>query len=313
MSQFISGFHRRPERVEKARVKKPAQYARTAALAARMGNAVSADLVTGIRTFKEKIDPDQLKSAWKKGDYSRLMREIPWSDLPEDIDPAFKGVRSSWGEAAGMSLKRLPPNVNERLRFDVSNPNLEQYISERTGSLVVGIQADAQEAIQTAVRRSFLFGATPDDVADQIKDSIGLLPRQETALRNYARGLQAKGYPLSNVQAYSADYADRLLDQRATNIGRTEVRQATNFGQLSMWQEAASQGLINPASTRKTWVTDASPCPECAEMEGTSVALDDVWTMSDGTVCDVPSDAHPGCFCGMVLTYGEAEATTQEE
>lgn len=287
-------------------------YGRTLRLSKQMGNAVGIDLFKGVTRFKKRISLESVRSAWENGDYSKIITHVPWDKLPEDLNDFAKGMRRSIGKAAELSGSSLPPNINARLRFDATNPAIDRYLNKRVGSIVVGIQSDTRDVIQQAVQRSFTQALTPRDVADQIKDSIGLHPQYETALRNYEAGLKEQGLPQRSIDKLTSQYEDRLLDARAMTIGRTEIRNATNYGQLSMWKEAANKDLIDRRTSKKVWVVDNNPCEDCAPMDGEAVALDEPWIMDDGTVCQVPSDAHPNCYCGMELEFqDEADQVEQ--
>lgn len=295
------------ERVRKARTgrKVTRTYSRVLALSKQMTKAVSLNLVKGIKTFRRALPADKLFDAWKTGHYSKVMQVIPWDELPSHLADMHKDLRKTYGEAARFSVNSLPAPKRRALRFDTENPNIRNWINTRTGELIVNIHSDAQRVVQQAVMRSFDQAMTPREVADQIRGSIGLLPRQEMALRNYSRGLQERGYPPENISKYSLEYADRLLTQRTMTIARTETRFAANRGQLSVWQDAGNQNLIDRQRSRKVWVVDGNPCEICEPMDGVAVPLDGFWTLNTGDVVEIPTDAHPNCFCGMELDYGE--------
>lgn len=292
-------------RKAKTRRKVTRTYTRVSALSKQMGRAVAVNLVSGIKTFRRNIPADRLFNAWKAGDYKSIIQHIPWETLPEHL----KGFRELTGKTAAQSgefsIHALPAPVRRGLRFDTKNPALSRYLDTRAGNLIVDIQSDTLQTVRNAVRRSFDVAATPRDVAASIRSSIGLLPRQETAVTNFRRSLEKELTPPDRVDELSEAYADRLLTQRAMTIGRTETRFAANRGQLAVWQEAGKQDLINRATARKTWIVDGNPCPICEPMDGVSVPLDASWSLNNGDVVDIPTDAHPNCFCGMELDYGE--------
>lgn len=178
--------------------------------------------------------------------------------------------------------------------------------------MVVNIQADTQNIIQNAVARSFSNALTPRDVASSIRNSIGLFPGQQTALMNYRQGLKESGMKPDRVDAFSSKYEDRLLDYRAKMIARTETRQATNQGQLFIWQDAQNQDLIAPTA-KKVWVVDGAPCEICEPMDGVAIGLAESWTLPNGDIADIPTDAHPHCFCGMELEFGTEDRPQAEE
>lgn len=272
-----------------------------------MSGGVRVSLIHGIRAFKKRINPEQIYQAWLSKDYTGLFKNVPWEKLPEDVAPAFEKVKRASSRASYLSLNALPGEVKAKFRYDLSNPRLERYINTRTGNLIVDIQSGTQKVVQQAVARSFAEALSPRQVADIIYDSIGLLPRHEIAVRNYADGLREKGYTLQNIQKLSEGYANRLLDYRANMIARTETHAASNFGQISVWNEAARQGYIDRNSARKVWHVDGNPCPECQDLDGTSVGLDEVF-VSESDAVDGPP-LHPQCECDIELIFetGETE------
>ncbi len=292
----------------RTKVKVTRTYARTSALSKQMGQAVRADLLGGLKTFKRNIPADRLFNAWKTGDYTNVMRNIPWHELPEHLERARTSIGGAYEKSAEFNIKSLPANTKRSLRFDTKNPGIQKWLNSRTGDLIVNIQSDTQRVVQQAVKRSFDKALTPRQVANQIKNSIGLYPKQEQALANYRSNLESKqvALPPDRVDALVDAYADRLLDQRCMTIARTETRFAANQGQLTVWTEAKKQDLIGEKA-RKVWVVDGNPCEICEPMDGVAVPLDGSWTLNNGDVVDIPTDAHPNCFCGMELDFGESE------
>jgi hypothetical protein len=202
---------------------------------------------------------------------------------------------------------RMPPPVKSNLRWDTQNPHLRSYIAERTGKLIVGVQEQTRLVVSRAITRSFDQALTPRRVADLIKPSIGLYPQQVTALDNYRQGLLQKGHP--DVDRLTDAYEERLLDYRAMMIGRTEANMASNEGQLSVWNAAADQGLIDRRTAQKVWQVDGDPCKECEALDGVAIDLDDSWDSDDGPIDSPP--LHPNCFCTMEIQFNDEGAEAE--
>lgn len=292
----------------KARTEKTATYGKLLSLSNRQGGIVHADLMHGFQTFKKRINDEELAQAWATGDTGRITKVIPWDRLPEDLEPAMKGIEHTTFLAGGLSIGALPPQINKHLRWDTSNPEIKNYLKSRTGELVVGVSDDTREVIHNAVARSFNEALTPRQVAAQIKDSIGLYPKQERALANYRLGLMKQGVKPQRIETMCDSYEDRLLDYRANMIARTETRGATNMGQLSVWREGAKQDLFSKTQAKRVWIVDGDPCEICLAMDGIETGLDEPWILEDGTPVDCPPwDVHPHCFCGMELEFNTNE------
>lgn len=264
---------------------------------------VSVNLYKGITKFKKRISQEKLEEAWNSGNWANLNKVIPWENLVEDIYPAVVEVGKSIASAGEIAITALPPNINKRLRWDIHNPIIRKYITDKTSKLVVGINHETQQVIQNAVVRSYTHAMTPRHMAKLIKGSIGLYPAQHVALSNYQLKLMAEGKTGEKLEKLVDQYENKLLDYRAKMIARTEMRAATNMGQISVWRQAANQDLIDKRTAKREWIAEGpDPCPECEEMDGEETGLDEPWIMKDGTQVDIiPIDVHPNCYCASRL------------
>lgn len=305
------GHHSHKERIHKAGRKRKVSrtYKRVYALSQQMSRAVQVNFVRGVKTFKNRVSEAAVYNAWKSGDYQKIMQVIPWDKLPEDMEGIVNPLEKTMVKTGKNVIESLPAPIQEEFRFDTKNPEIRNYLSNRTGELVTDISKNTQAIIQNAVTRSFDQALHPSDVAGMIKGSIGLYPRLENAVENYRQGLLRAKTPLSQGRvAFLVDkYNDRLLNYRAMMIARTETRNATNTGQLNIWQQAAEQGLIDPHTAKKVWIVDGNPCEICDPMDGKKIGLYEYWTLSNGLVVDTPSESHPHCMCGMEIDYGDSE------
>lgn len=300
--------------VRKGRKRKVTRtYKKLFALSNQMSKAVQVDLVKGIKTFRKRVSSEALHTAWKTGEYSKVLRQIPWEKFPVDLEPAYSKIRDTAFKSTAQTIAQLPPPVKSGLRFDTKNPLIRSYLHKRTGELVTLISHDTQKVIQNAVIRSFNEALTPKQVSSMIRDSIGLLPQHEVAVFNFRNALEKKGESPDRVDELVGNYQDRLLDYRANMIARTETRMATNQGELSVWKEAANQGYFDTNTANKIWIVDGDPCEICEPMDGVSVPLYQSWTLNNGDVVDIPTESHPHCMCGMELSFGEAVQGEFEE
>lgn len=287
---------------------------RLEALSQSMGHAIQLNFFKGIKAFKKRVSAPALLEAWKKGDYQDLMRIIPWNDLPEDLSGMKEPFKQDMKFATDFAISGLPAPSKPLFRYDTKNPKLDRFIEARTATLVTRVSDNTRTIISNAVRRSFNEAGTPRDVSREIRDSIGLLPQHEIAVHNLHSGLLAKGMSPDKAQVMADTYTDKLLDYRATMIGRTESAFAKNYGQLYVWQQAGSENLL-PEGSLKVWNnTGPEPCEDCVEMDGVSIGLFEFWNTPDGQSVEVPNEIHPHCNCIMTLEMdGQGEAKPEEE
>lgn len=299
--------HDHGEIVRKAAKKRPSwnktrNPKRMEALAKRFGNAISADLVNGIYSFRKKIpNPQVLHDAWMSGKWDGLDRVIPWNKLEGDLEPAKATLKTGLPIFGALGLEAIPAPVRSELRYDYKNPAIERVFDKRAAEWVVGISNDTRESIKQVVHTQMANAQSPRDMALQIKDTIGLYPRLAQAHANYTAKLVQQGVSPERVDQLSGKYYDKLLTYRAKTIARTETQFMLNRGQLEVWKQADRDGLI-PKTAVKVWVVDGDPCPECQEMDGEEVGVNEPWITEEGPV-DIPSEIHPNCNCIMTLDF----------
>lgn len=306
----------RPLRVEvrkvrKTKVKTTRDFKRLQAKSLAMEKAVRLDLVRGITTFKNRVSAKALAEAIATGGVDALRKLIPWDRLSDDLGKATRSIGKAVLDAGAATVPTVPAPKDVRLRFDINNPGLQKYIAERAGSLITGITDEQRGIIQRAVTSGFERRRTPLSMAKEIRGSIGLNERQATAVQNYRNKLAEDGATDARADKLTGAYQERLLDQRAFLIARTETAEATSQGQLAVWTSALDQGLIEP-STQKQWVINAGACPKiCLPMDGKSVPVTASWQISDGKggvrLVDTVTQAHPGCRCGQALLFDESD------
>lgn len=110
---------------------------------------------------------------------------------------------------------------------------------------------------------------------------------------------EAEGWSNDRL-AGELENSEAFGEKRAMVIARTETAMADVQGNLIGYAEAGVE--------RKQWIVGEGCCPECAELNGETVALDDVF--SDGS--DAPP-AHPNCRCDILpVMDGEDQLVTGE-
>lgn len=308
--------------IRKARTKRRTTrtYKKVSELTHVMSKSASVSLLKGIRTFKKRIPLKALEDAFKTGNLANIMSVIPWDHLPTDLDPAFSKMHDAWAKAADFSVKALPKNVHPELRFDTSNPALARYLRKRTGSLIMDINVGTQRSIQRVIHHAYDVSQTSADLVPKIVerlvlDPIGLDPRRAQALQKFSESYRPGGLRYGtgaeNERISTDRMKDRLFEARAMTIARTEMRYATNHGQLEIWKDAANRGFVDRQTAKKVWIVDGAPCDICEPMDGVAVGIDDQWVLPDGSMAEIPTDSHPNCMCGMELDFGDG--TTADE
>ena len=194
------------------------------------------------------------------------------------------------------------------MQFDVTNENALAWAREHAGELVTAISEGQRAVINDLIVRMFDEGISVRDAMPILKNIVGLNDMQAGAVSN-AYNVLATSEPGDRVEIGSktvtvpddgdfddilSGYSERLLDDRAEMIARTETMSAANAGTAEMWDQAVEEGLLT-GNEYKQWIAtdDEKTCPECGELDGETVPLDEDFSIGD----DPP--AHPNCRCTM--------------
>ena len=250
--------------------------------------------------MRAKVPADKLEEMFRKGNYDDMMDVIPWPNMEGYLQEAVDALNKTIDSSAALTRESLPAGIKEDLRLDTKNDAISDYLNTRTGAMIEMVKDDTQVMVQQAVRGAFSQGMTPRNVADQIKDGIGLNSQQAQQYQNF-RGTKGE----------KAALLDRLTDYRAMTVARTEISFAANQGQLAVWKAGQDQGLIDD-DAKKVWAVDGSPCPKiCDPMDGVEAGLDEDFLLPDGVTVPAPP-AHPRCRCKMLLNIGDNPKVDRE-
>lgn len=225
-------------------------------------------------------------------------------------------VEALW-EASGPHsvLKKTSAGI----RFDIKNPLTETAAVKHGAQLVTQVSAETRKAIADLTRRAFAEGIPADQIGRMIRPLIGLTSRQTQAVMNARAGWEAAGLTGDALEQRASKYANKLLRQRAEMIARTESIRAANAGQLEAWDEAVTEGLLQPERTKRVWssagegksLSGIGTCDICMNLTGKEAPLDKPFESSDiGLIMHPP--AHPNCRCSTNLKFND-DIEEQEE
>lgn len=244
----------------------------------------------GALSMRNKVAMRELTAAIEAGDVTEALRLIEIDKLGDKILRGTSGGTSAVDRlmeamAAGgeSGLQQLPAREAGLVgALDLSNPEAVKYVRENVPRLIQEVDSDGREAIRSALQRGFDEGRPAPRIAREIRDSIGLLPKDEAAVANFRRQLEtgvagqmtapwdrrlsateaAQARRLyrdpapkaEEVDRLAARYSERLLNRRAKTIARTEVHRAFSVGQTELWNQAEEEGYLQRDRTRRIWI-----------------------------------------------------------
>jgi hypothetical protein len=266
-------------------------------IAARHVERFSRAYRNAIKELTQSIDRKELEQALRIGNANKVLEAIQWFDENDPaphwqrMDRLFRSAFSDVMEEAGKAeakrvnklvvLKQEPPVA---FAFDLDNPFTEPWIVEHSAVRVAEVSVQGQEAVRAIVEQGFRFQEPPVKMARAIIDDsgIGLLEREVTAVGNLERRLRDAGVEEALIDKRSAQYADRLMRERAIRIARTETIQAEGAAIEQSWQVAAESGFVT-SQAHKEWIASVGSertCEICIELDGQIVPVNETWNSS---------------------------------
>lgn len=147
------------------------------------------------------------------------------------------------------------------LKFNASDPRAVAWAKQHAAKLAKDISDVTEERVRAAIATA-LEGGTLDEARDEIAAAVG-------------------------------------DEARAEVIARTESMMAANQGQREAWAQATDEGLL-PADAQREWIATSGACPECDDLDGEVVGLDEEYPNDGG---DGPP-LHPNCRCTEGISGG---------
>jgi len=257
------------------------------------------------------------------GDADRIITALGLDSLAEELKPLTQSLRRVLEDSAKIAPDSLPVAIRSKIAFDLINPRTVEFIRGYELNLIQNISDKTRESIRHVVATAAERGGSTVVQAKYIRDSIGLLPRQAQALRNYEQMLMSEGRTPKQVSKMVERMRARKLTYRAKMISRTETIRSANRGQLALWNQAAEQGLLDASSVRVNWVVtdDDRLCEICNSLKDASVELNGQFTTTiervkanPQTFSEQTPPIHPQCLPvdTNVLAFG-VSATSERK
>jgi len=185
-------------------------------------------------------------------------------------------------ESGRFTIELIPAGAQTAVpyRYNLLAPGTVDHINRYEFNLIQRISTNTREAIRNAVDASFIAGANPLSTARDFRNTIGLTPKQEQAVRNYRsylenldpvaleRLLRDKRFdstieraidqeqPLTKKQIdrFVKRYRERYIKYRSEVIARTEALRATSVGEYTGLSQGVATGAIDRERVKRFWV-----------------------------------------------------------
>lgn len=264
-----------------------------------------------LRVVRTLVNESRVAATIRRGGdvLAALPLEVLTTRLTTDLGRLFRTVYEQGGDAAAKKLKArlVGKDVTfetqvDQWAFDVVNGRALRVLEAQGAARVVQITEATRAALRTMLTDMAIAGVPAQQQAKRIKQVIGLTEAHAQAVETLRATLTEQGVAPARAQTLTTRKANELLNLRALTIARTETIAALAAGQRESWQQAADEGLFEPATAMQEWNTaeDEATCAICEPMDGQQVPFGQPFTTGEGDeVFDPP--AHVNCRCNVDL------------
>lgn len=242
-----------------------------------------------LRTWAEELDEEELEEILEE-ENERKLRGALYGILPALIS-AFLVRNLTRPVASEVAVEGL--SAGRAFRPGELRERAAQILESTATTLSRYLAGSSWEDLKDRLASWIREGLTPSEIAERLRMILPLTPRQAESLENWRQYLLAAGVPPAEVEKRIQELRDRYIAARAQSIAHTEFQRAWNLAKLETWRELAEEGYLPRERAMKVWRTLPGCCPDCAELEGSTVPLDDVFP-------EVGLDGpplHPNCRC----------------
>lgn len=249
------------------------------------------DLAVAIRKLFSAMESTYIKAAEQAG--KRVGSSIVKSSLEVDFSGELYEFSSYMSDIILQDVAETVQKASLR-----ATELARDFAEHMSGDLVSRVSRTQRNTIQNVVAQSIDQNSSIKEMTAAIALAIGLLPRQERALRRLRSHLGEQGRSRRAIEMAVKARREEMLLSRAKTIARTELQTARNIGQFEDWMLRLEDGSYKP-SVKKKWIA-GDACPVCIALsQEPAVPLKESFSAVQKSFLHPP--AHPNCKCKIKL------------
>lgn len=174
-------------------------------LAAKLEPPIQKAILEALEAQHDAVTLSALVEALKTGSLAKVMAVLDTAMSAASmakVEQALLGGATAAGISTAGNIARI---TRTEFQFGVLNPRLIGWLQTYSLGLIRDIDDKTREAIRNAAIDGMRAGKSPIDTARQIREVVGLTPRQAAAVANYRKELErfhlkrsADGYGLGS-------------------------------------------------------------------------------------------------------------------
>lgn len=300
--------------------------------------AIRNAIIDGIRDIRDNARLGEIVRMIERSDIDGALRALGYN--PAVFNSYRLMLAQAFEQGALLLMAGFPKytrddtGVSTMLRFNVRDRQAEEWLANRSSTLITNIERDVREAVRSTMADGMARGQNPRTTAldmvgrydrstgHRVGGVVGLGEREQQWVRSvrtklatldasyFDMGLRdkrfdsivrnaiASGKPLTQAQITKlvGRYADIALKHRGDTIGRTEALAALNRSEWESTRQALAQSNLPPEAAFKIWDSagDARVRDSHREMDGQRVPLDEAFTSPSGARLMHPHDQSLG-------------------
>lgn len=249
-------------------------------LANKFSPAIRKGLIQAWNDLRTQFTVAEIETALTTGGIEAVMRMYDNVALKtaKALNPAIDdAIRAG----ADLTLETIPPVafVSADVSVSLINANTVAYLERYKLNLINTISSNTTEAIRESLIQDTIAGVSPRSTARNFRNTIGLTPHQERAVRNYKKYLQegdsqalqralrdkrsdsvvaraiSGEQPLTSqqIERLSNRYRERYIKHRSEVIARTESLRAVGIGNRAAINTMLLEGDVLTEDVRRFW------------------------------------------------------------
>lgn len=265
------------------------------ALLERLAPELAASFRVAIADVTDNVILQQVIDAIERNDFEAAFRALGFSTV--SFNGFIASLQAAFESAGVVTMASFPKfvtgadGIKTVLRFNVRDPRAEEWLRDKSSSLITGIEQDIRHAVRTTLEAGLADGRNPRkialDIVGRVNQStghreggvIGLGEREEYWSRNARIKLTTldQGYfdlalrdkrfdsivrdaiaggkplPIETVDRLIDRYRANALQHRGEVIGRTEAIHALNRAEWLATVQAVEQGNLSANAVTRVW------------------------------------------------------------
>lgn len=256
----------------------------------------------GVKRLLTSLKNTDIDNAVLRGGPTDIIEAFPWYN---PNDPESQKLWESFASTITNTTENIfVENTVAKAVEIVEVPESSlKWIRDRNLSMIQEISDATRANLMRILLQSFRRGERVEEIAEKIRNNIGLTERDSIALQRRIDAMEASGTSQDRIDQVARAYAKKAVSRRAEMIARTETIAAQAASRTLSWQQAKAEGRL-PEDVVRQWfagVGSARTCPICIDLDGTQAELDSPFysNVLGASVFDPP--AHPNCRCNVVI------------